>query len=62
MLRKFSFALGLLALAQASVVAKLDISLSADVTVVDPHYHNVVPGNGMAKQVFGTLIRLPCLV
>ena len=61
-LRKASLALRLLAPAQARVAAKLDIGLSADVASMDPHYHNVAPGNGMAKQVFGTLIRLPYLV
>ena len=52
-----AFALLFYALAQASVAANLDVGLSADITSLDPHYHNVAPNNGMAKHVFDTLIR-----
>jgi len=44
-------------LAQAGLAADLNIGLSADITSMDPHYHNVAPNNGMAKHVFDTLIR-----
>ncbi len=55
--RNFLYALFFCALSQAGHAANLDIGLSADVTSMDPHYHNVAPNNGMAKHIFDTLIR-----
>ena len=44
------FALPLLA-------ANLTIGLGADVTALDPHYHNVTPNNNVAAHIFGTLVQ-----
>jgi ABC-type transport system substrate-binding protein len=38
--RNFLFALLFYVLAQAGIAANLDIGLSADITSMDPHYHN----------------------
>ena len=57
MLRRCLTVLLFYMLAQAGVAANLDIGLSADITSMDPHYHNVAPNNGIAKHIFDTLIR-----
>jgi peptide/nickel transport system substrate-binding protein len=36
--------------------ADLSIALSADVTSMDPHYHNLTPNNNVAEHVFETLV------
>src|SRR5664279_5772468 len=36
--------------------ADLSIGLAADVTAIDPHYHNVTPNNNVAAHIFGTLV------
>jgi peptide/nickel transport system substrate-binding protein len=34
----------------------ISIGLSADVTSIDPHYHNLTPNNNVAEHIFDTLI------
>ncbi len=36
--------------------ADLSVALSADVTSMDPHYHNLGPNNNVAEHVFETLV------
>ena len=36
--------------------ADISIALSADVTSIDPHYHNLTPNNNVAEHVFETLV------
>ena len=36
--------------------ADLSVALSADVTSMDPHYHNLTPNNNAAEHVFETLV------
>jgi peptide/nickel transport system substrate-binding protein len=36
--------------------ADLSIALSADVTSMDPHYHNLTPNNNVAEHIFETLV------
>ncbi len=47
--------MGLLA-ASAANAADLKIGLSAEPSALDPHYHNLVPNNAMAKHAFNTLV------
>ncbi len=47
------FAVGCVAPAGA---ADISIALGADVTSIDPHYHNLTPNNNIAEHVFETLI------
>ena len=35
----------------------LTIGLSAAITSMDPHYHNLTPNNGLLRHVFDSLIR-----
>src|SRR5262245_66318600 len=53
--RIFAFAAGV-ACAPA-LAADLTIGLGADVTALDPHYHNVTPNNNVAAHVFGYLVQ-----
>ena len=34
----------------------ISIALSADVTSIDPHYHNLTPNNNIAEHIFDTLV------
>ncbi|MEO8442020.1 MAG: ABC transporter substrate-binding protein [Betaproteobacteria bacterium] len=45
----------LLNIAYASA-ADLSIAVSADVTSIDPHYHNLTPNNNIAEHIFETLV------
>ncbi|HTE14745.1 MAG TPA: ABC transporter substrate-binding protein, partial [Burkholderiales bacterium] len=36
--------------------ADISIALSADVTSMDPHYHNLTPNNNVAEHIFETLV------
>jgi peptide/nickel transport system substrate-binding protein len=36
--------------------ADLTVGLGADVTSIDPHFHNLTPNNNMAQHVFETLV------
>ena len=47
----------LAALASAAGAANLTIGLGADVTALDPHYHNVTPNNNVAAHLFGYLVQ-----
>mgnify|MGYP001325966373 CR=1 FL=1 len=52
-----SFAAALVASAAFSAqAANLVIGLSADVTSIDPHYHNLTPNNAVALHLFDTLV------
>src|SRR5688572_26800304 len=36
--------------------ADLSIALGADVTSIDPHFHNLTPNNNVANHIFETLV------
>ncbi|MCK6454484.1 MAG: ABC transporter substrate-binding protein [Alphaproteobacteria bacterium] len=36
--------------------AELSMGLAAEVTSIDPHYHNLSPNSNIAKHIFGTLV------
>ena len=38
------------------MAADLSIGLSADVTAIDPHFHNLTPNNNVANHIFETLV------
>ena len=40
----------------AVTAADLTIALSADVTSMDPHYHNLTPNNNIGEHIFDTLV------
>ena len=40
----------------ASSAADLSIALAADVTSIDPHYHNFTPNSNVAEHIFETLV------
>ena len=44
-------------LALPALAANLTIGLGADVTALDPHYHNVTPNNNVAGHLFGYLVQ-----
>lgn len=46
----------LFALAAPASAADLSIALGADVTSIDPHYHNLTPNNNVAEHIFETLV------
>lgn len=53
-----SLAVAAVASAALSVhAANLVVGLGADVTSVDPHYHNLTPNNAVAAHLFDTLVR-----
>src|SRR5207253_3301314 len=39
-----------------SAAADLTIGIGADVTAIDPHYHNVTPNNNVAAHIFDYLV------
>jgi peptide/nickel transport system substrate-binding protein len=41
----------------AAHAADLSIGLAADVTSLDPHYHNLTPNNNVAQHVYGFLVQ-----
>lgn len=49
-------ALGLGLVAHATSAQELTIGLASEPTSLDPHYHNLTPNNGMARQIFDRLI------
>jgi peptide/nickel transport system substrate-binding protein len=52
-----SFAAALVATAALSAqAADLVVALGADVTAIDPHYHNLTPNNAVAVHMFDTLV------
>ncbi len=40
----------------SAAAADLSIALGADVTSIDPHYHNLTPNNNIAEHIFETLV------
>src|SRR5258706_2167939 len=40
----------------SAVAADLAIGIGADVTAIDPHYHNVTPNNNVAAHIFDYLV------
>jgi peptide/nickel transport system substrate-binding protein len=55
---RFACALALTAIvALPAGGAELTIGLGADVTALDPHYHNVTPNNNVAAHLFGYLVQ-----
>lgn len=42
--------------AQPAYAADLSIALGADVTSIDPHFHNLTPNNNVGNHVFETLV------
>ena len=44
------------ALAFPAFAANLVLGLSADVTAIDPHYHNLTPNNNVAQHLFDYLV------
>jgi peptide/nickel transport system substrate-binding protein len=42
--------------ASAARTADLSIGLAADITSIDPHFHNLTPNNNVAEHIFETLI------
>ena len=40
----------------SSAAADLTIGIGADVTAIDPHYHNVTPNNNVAAYIFDYLV------
>ena len=52
----FLFAFGTLASGTPVNAAELSIALSADVTSIDPHYHNLTPNSNVAEHIFETLV------
>src|SRR5476649_1369452 len=49
----FSAACGIVA---SSAAADLTIGIGADVTAIDPHFHNVTPNNNVAAHIFDYLV------
>jgi len=48
--------LATLAASPHAVAADLAIGIGADVTAIDPHYHNVTPNNNVAWHIFDYLV------
>ena len=46
-----------LGLAVQVLAADLKVGLAADVTAIDPHYHNLTPNNNVAAHLFGYLVQ-----
>ena len=42
--------------AATATAADLSIAVGADVTSIDPHYHNLTPNNNIAEHIFDTLV------
>jgi peptide/nickel transport system substrate-binding protein len=49
-------ALGMLVMAAPGLAADLTIGIGADVTAIDPHFHNVTPNNNVAAHIFDYLV------
>ncbi|MCX7891601.1 MAG: ABC transporter substrate-binding protein [Burkholderiales bacterium] len=57
-MKRLSAALAAFALAVSAHAADLRIGLAADVTSMDPHFHNIGPNNLVAWHVFDALTRV----
>lgn len=53
--RVFATALGI-TFGSAVIAADLAIGIGADVTAIDPHYHNVTPNSNVAAHIFDYLV------
>jgi peptide/nickel transport system substrate-binding protein len=51
-----AIALALACTAQAVYAQDLSIGLGADVTSIDPHFHNLTPNNNVGNHIFDTLV------
>ena len=40
----------------SATAADISIAIGADVTSIDPHYHNLTPNNNIAEHIFETLV------
>src|SRR3954468_12595963 len=49
-------ALALLSSIAVASAADLSVAVGADVTSIDPHYHNLTPNNNIAEHIFETLV------
>lgn len=56
LLRMLAAAIALLICVGPAVAADFSIAVGADVTSIDPHYHNLTPNNNIAEHIFETLI------
>lgn len=54
--RTAAIAVALLAFATTTPAQDLSIALGADVTSMDPHFHNLTPNNNVGNHVFETLV------
>jgi peptide/nickel transport system substrate-binding protein len=54
--RLFVAAVSLLFGIASATAADLSIAVGADVTSIDPHYHNLTPNNNIAEHIFETLV------
>jgi peptide/nickel transport system substrate-binding protein len=54
--RLISAAVLLLSSIAYATAADLSIAVGADVTSIDPHYHNLTPNNNIAEHIFETLV------
>ncbi len=55
-LRSFAAVLALLLSIASATAADLSIAVGADVTSIDPHFHNLTPNNNIAEHIFETLV------
>ena len=58
MLSRIVAAVALLFCAAAATAADLSIALGADVTSIDPHFHNLTPNSNVAEHMFETLVAM----
>src|SRR5690242_9329320 len=56
LIETFAASLAALLFASVAVAADLAIGIGADVTSIDPHYHNVTPNNNVAAHIFDYLV------
>jgi peptide/nickel transport system substrate-binding protein len=57
MILKRFLAAALAATSLAAGAQELSIALSAPITSLDPHFHNLSPNNGMSKHFFDPLVK-----
>ena len=55
-LRLVTAAIALLFSIASATAADISIAIGADVTSIDPHYHNLTPNNNIAEHIFETLV------
>lgn len=52
------FALGVAALCGTAAAQTLNVGVSAPVTSIDPHYHNLAPNISLSAQIFDDLVEM----